>query len=83
MRVRARFVYGNFRNQIWLFRSPLVFWLFTEYCVMFTFEGRKPSTKNIGLESVGVELEKSGAIKVSSLMDVSCMPSLLVKVVHT
>jgi pyruvate/2-oxoglutarate dehydrogenase complex dihydrolipoamide dehydrogenase (E3) component len=50
---------------------------------MFTFEGRKPSTKNIGLESVGVELEKSGAIKVSSLMDVSCMPSLLVKVVHT
>lgn len=38
---------------------------------MFTFEGRKPSTKNIGLENVGVELDKVGAIKVSLFVDVS------------
>ncbi len=32
---------------------------------MLTFKGRKPSTKNIGLESVGVDLDQVGAIKVS------------------
>lgn len=45
-----------------------------------TSEGRKPSTKNIGLETVGVELDKSGAIKVSLFADVSVVPSLVFEV---
>ena len=39
---------------------------------MLTFEGRKPSTKNIGLEGVGVELDKVGAIKVSLFGGIMC-----------
>jgi pyruvate/2-oxoglutarate dehydrogenase complex dihydrolipoamide dehydrogenase (E3) component len=34
---------------------------------MLTREGRKPTTKTVGLENVGVELDKAGAIKVSIL----------------
>jgi len=42
--------------------------------VMFA-TGRKPSTKNIGLESVGVELDKIGAIKVDEYSRTS-VPSI-------
>ena len=66
---------------IWLVRSDLVFVSLTGHIVVFAFEGRKPSTKNIGLESVGVELDQVGAIKVSLLMEVSCVLWLFVEVV--
>lgn len=42
--------------------------------VMFA-TGRKPSTKNIGLEDVGVELDKTGAIKVNEYSETN-VPSI-------
>lgn len=54
----------------------------TGHCALLAFEGRKPSTKNIGLESVGVELDKIGAIKVSLFTEVLVIPSLILEVVH-
>lgn len=41
------------------------YWILTVGYIAVIREGRKPSTKNIGLEDVGVELDKTGAIKVS------------------
>lgn len=40
------------------------------YCVLLIFEGRKFLIKNIGLENVGVELDKIGVIKVRLFIDV-------------